>query len=253
MEFVNRGEDDKVIEFFSNLQSLRVAKQCLIKITQYLEQTSEEERYIKYLNKAEEIGLSNIREIAADYADQNKDGMAIDLCKQAYNNLDKTYLLEELVENNISHTTTDEELLYTIYNRSIEYLKEAFNLAPNDPIIFEKLITNLERLAKHGEVIRLCNKAQIDDIKKADILEKIVDFENYSTEVRQKYMLKVLELDPQTYNSDSNIIHQIVNNFVELEQHNEAIKICDQANISDADKIAILEETGLLGDNYEAS
>ncbi|WP_316355200.1 hypothetical protein [Candidatus Trichorickettsia mobilis] len=179
--------------------------------------------------------------------------MAIDLCKQAYNNLDKTYLLEELVENNISHITTDEDELYTMYNRSIEYLKEAFNLAPNDPIIFKKLITNLEVLEKHGEVIRLCNKAQIDDIKKADILEQTVNFENYSTEVRQKYMLKILELNPQIYNSDSNIIHQIVNNFVELEQYDKAIEICDQANISDAEKITIFEETGLLGNNYEAS
>ncbi|WP_316355202.1 hypothetical protein [Candidatus Trichorickettsia mobilis] len=60
MEFVNQGEDSKVIEFFSNLRSLRVAKQNLIKIVQYLEQTGEEGRSTKYLNKAEEIGLRNI-------------------------------------------------------------------------------------------------------------------------------------------------------------------------------------------------
>lgn len=200
MQFVQNGQDEYVKGFLAEIVSSRKLKEYVTKIISYLKSIDDLERCDKYITIQDEINSNWLGKIRMVADEQKTTEDKLKLCAQGDNKEDRAYLASSITcvtNNRVNEDDSDnEEELYDQYRENAVCLKYALGQDPTNSDILEGLIINLWSVCEYEEVLRICKKSKVNDRAKSEILDRMLDMEDYPREFGERCIQEILRLNP---------------------------------------------------------
>jgi hypothetical protein len=193
MKFVTNGKDEEVQEFLAEVISVRQLKKYVTKIISYLKSIDDIDRCEGYIAKQDEINTKWLGDVRNAANKQKNPLDKLELCDQGDDKYDRSYLASTMVVENEDH---DEDESYNQSRKNVIYLKHALGKDQLNDDILKKLIMNLGSLYEHEKALKICKKSAVNDIAKSEILEYLLDLENYTEEFGERCMQVIIRLNP---------------------------------------------------------